>query len=96
VNQRLPRDKQRQAGEQTIHRHRSDVSRVRGKQRGYFIARHREAGEDAPEGDEGDDEVAGFGVVEGGEVLAGVGGDGGGVLGGQGLRRVRGGLHCLI
>ena len=32
-----------------------------------------------------------------GELLpAGVGGDGGSVLGGQGLRRVCGGLHYLI
>jgi hypothetical protein len=29
-------------------------------------------------------------------LLAGVGGDGGGVLGGQGLRRARGGMLCLI
>ena len=29
-------------------------------------------------------------------LLVGVGGDGGGVLGGQGLGRARGGLHCLI
>ena len=29
-------------------------------------------------------------------LLARVGGDGGGVLGGQGFRRARGGLHCLI
>ena len=29
-------------------------------------------------------------------LLAGVGGDGGSVLGGQGLRRVRGSLHCII
>ena len=29
-------------------------------------------------------------------LLAGVGWDGGGVLGGQRLGRARGGLHCLI